>query len=192
MPRRGRDRDNFPASFKLPLVHHHTRVMGTFLIPSHEGRNSIRAAPSSSGIKVSFIILIINGHPEPLSTASLPSEFLRTPPFYRLSQKDCPGSSEETKECKDYRPDTTINMLPNNVLLEIFDLCQERYTMYHVWGWHFFVHVCRRWRQIIFDSPHRLNLRIFCTQRNSCQDESWYLASPSHRYELRSLERHPS
>ncbi|KAH9172847.1 hypothetical protein EDB89DRAFT_1905745 [Lactarius sanguifluus] len=68
---------------------------------------------------------------------------------------------------KDYRPDTTINMLPDNVLLEIFDLCQEEYNvldaMDHVWGWHFFVHVCRRWRQIIFESPHRLNLRIFCT-----------------------------
>ncbi|KAH9172835.1 hypothetical protein EDB89DRAFT_840034 [Lactarius sanguifluus] len=64
---------------------------------------------------------------------------------------------------KDYRPDTTINMLPDNVLLEIFDLCQETDAMEHVWGWHFFVHVCRRWRQIIFDSPNRLNLRIFCT-----------------------------
>ncbi|KAH9172836.1 hypothetical protein EDB89DRAFT_1905739 [Lactarius sanguifluus] len=64
---------------------------------------------------------------------------------------------------KDYRPDTTINMLPDNVLLEIFDICQETDAMEHVWGWHFFVHVCRRWRQIIFDSPNRLNLRIFCT-----------------------------
>ena len=27
------------------------------------------------------------------------------------------------------------------------------------------VHVCRKWRQIIFDSPHRLNLRILCTYR---------------------------
>ncbi|KAH9172849.1 hypothetical protein EDB89DRAFT_1905747 [Lactarius sanguifluus] len=68
---------------------------------------------------------------------------------------------------KSYRPSTMINMLPDDVLLEIFDLCQERYSvldaMDHVWGWHFLGRVCRRWRQIIFESPHRLNLRIFCT-----------------------------
>ncbi|KAH9014633.1 hypothetical protein EDB84DRAFT_818340 [Lactarius hengduanensis] len=69
---------------------------------------------------------------------------------------------------KNYGPGTMIDMLPDDVLLEIFDLCQERYSFLdaieRVWGWHFFVHVCRRWRQIIFESPHRLNLRIFCTQ----------------------------
>jgi hypothetical protein len=27
------------------------------------------------------------------------------------------------------------------------------------------VHVCRRWRQIIFESPHRLNLTILCTSK---------------------------
>ncbi|KAH9172839.1 hypothetical protein EDB89DRAFT_840474 [Lactarius sanguifluus] len=68
-----------------------------------------------------------------------------------------------------YRPGTMIDMLPDDVLLllEIFDLCQERYSVLEaidrVWGWHFFVHICRRWRQIVFESPHRLNPRIFCT-----------------------------
>ncbi|KAH9036652.1 hypothetical protein EDB85DRAFT_2143001 [Lactarius pseudohatsudake] len=63
------------------------RTLKRLGMSAKKGRNSIRAAPSSSGIKASFIILIINGHPEPLSTASLPSEFFQTPPFYRLSQR---------------------------------------------------------------------------------------------------------
>jgi hypothetical protein len=31
------------------------------------------------------------------------------------------------------------------------------------WEWHRLVHVCRRWRHIIFDSPRSLNLQLFCT-----------------------------
>jgi hypothetical protein len=33
------------------------------------------------------------------------------------------------------------------------------------WEWHLLVQVCRRWRQIVFASPRRLNLRIPCTRR---------------------------
>ena len=57
-------------------------------------------------------------------------------------------------------------MLPDDVLLEIFDLCQDNDNDspdWRVWEWRLLVHVCQRWRQIIFASPHRLNLRIFCT-----------------------------
>ena len=32
--------------------------------------------------------------------------------------------------------------------------------------WRQLMHVCRRWRQIIFQSPRRLNLQILCTSRN--------------------------
>ncbi len=64
--------------------------------------------------------------------------------------------------------DTTIDMLPDNVLLEIFDLCRrnpDRYQQFFhpAWNWHFLVHVCQRWRQVVFGSPHRLNLKILCT-----------------------------
>ena len=31
------------------------------------------------------------------------------------------------------------------------------------WDWRKLVHVCQRWRKVIFDSPHRLDLRILCT-----------------------------
>ena len=58
---------------------------------------------------------------------------------------------------------TTIYMLPDNVLLDLFD----HYRFFHdpylaVWQWHLLAHVCRRWRQIIYDSPRRLDLQILC------------------------------
>lgn len=59
---------------------------------------------------------------------------------------------------------TTIGVLPDDVMLEIFDLCQTHQDpLCLVWKWHLLVHVCRRWRQIIFESPHRLNLQLLCT-----------------------------
>ncbi|KAH9170000.1 hypothetical protein EDB89DRAFT_1368376 [Lactarius sanguifluus] len=73
---------------------------------------------------------------------------------------------------KSYRNATTIDMLIDNVLVEIFDFCrlgeeeahiQLEYSSRTVWKWHLLVHVCRRWRQIIFASPRRLHLEIFCT-----------------------------
>ena len=35
--------------------------------------------------------------------------------------------------------------------------------MYSVWDWHVLVHVCRKWRKIVFASPNRLGLRLRCT-----------------------------
>ncbi|KAH9174789.1 hypothetical protein EDB89DRAFT_2241552 [Lactarius sanguifluus] len=68
---------------------------------------------------------------------------------------------------KSYRHDTTISMLPDNVLLQIFDFCRRSSRFFDdldkVWKWNFLVHVCQRWRQVIFGSQHRLNLRISCT-----------------------------
>ena len=52
-------------------------------------------------------------------------------------------------------------MLPDEALLEIFDFylygneCKDE--------WHPLVHVCRKWRNAIFGSPRRLNLRLYCT-----------------------------
>ena len=59
----------------------------------------------------------------------------------------------------------------SDLLLEIFDwyLLQaqeeaeaEGYT--HINAWHTLVHVCRRWRTIVFGSPRRLNLHLFFTE----------------------------
>lgn len=34
---------------------------------------------------------------------------------------------------------------------------------HYPWKWHTLVHVCRRWRQIVFASPRRLDLQLLCT-----------------------------
>ena len=53
----------------------------------------------------------------------------------------------------------TIEILPEEILLEIFG--------FYVFGfyskWQTLVHVCRRWRSIVFAAPRCLNLRLFCT-----------------------------
>ena len=60
----------------------------------------------------------------------------------------------------------TINMFPDQVLLEIFDTRRKMHDepIYDsVWGWLELVHVCQRWRQLIFGSPRGLDLQILCT-----------------------------
>ncbi len=37
-------------------------------------------------------------------------------------------------------------------------------------AWKSLVHVCRRWRNVVFGSPHRLNLRLVCTSKTPARD----------------------
>ena len=55
----------------------------------------------------------------------------------------------------------TIDMLPGVVLLEVFDF----YVNEVEWKqkWLTLVHVCQKWRTIVFGSPRRLGLRLVCT-----------------------------
>ncbi|KAI0290784.1 hypothetical protein BC826DRAFT_970249 [Russula brevipes] len=53
----------------------------------------------------------------------------------------------------------TIDILPDDVLLEIFEIDTVNEGIHR---WHKLVHVCRRWRTVVFASPHRLNLRLRC------------------------------
>ena len=58
-----------------------------------------------------------------------------------------------------------INILPNEILLDIFDhirLSSTDSRPNSVWKWHALVHICSRWRQIVFASPQRLNLQLLC------------------------------
>jgi hypothetical protein len=64
-----------------------------------------------------------------------------------------------------YRRSPTISVLPDDVLLEIFDFCRKNNLYRLVWDWDVLAHVCQRWRKIVFASPHRLDLRILCTER---------------------------
>ena len=51
-------------------------------------------------------------------------------------------------------------MLPDVALLAIFD-----FYVYEkqIEAWHMLVHVCRKWRNVVFGSPRRLGLRLRCT-----------------------------
>ena len=53
----------------------------------------------------------------------------------------------------------TIAMLPDVVLLEIFDSYVDEAR---IEAWHRLVHVCRKWRIVTFGPPRRLNLRLHC------------------------------
>ena len=72
----------------------------------------------------------------------------------------------------------SIDVLPDEILLAIFDFSEDKvplspynlsakgsplYAKRIIETWHSLVHVCQRWRRIIFASPRRLNLRLFCT-----------------------------
>jgi len=64
-----------------------------------------------------------------------------------------------TDECPIGR--LTIDMLSDDVLLYIFDLYrQESMAVYDIWPWHVLVHVCQRWRHVIFAWPHHLDLQL--------------------------------
>jgi hypothetical protein len=79
----------------------------------------------------------------------------------------------------------TINILPDNVLLQIFHFDRQTYlegprnldgpsTEHEVaeevfdpmwrpfWRWHRLVHVCQKWRSVAFASPIFLDLRLIC------------------------------
>ena len=74
-------------------------------------------------------------------------------------------------------------MLPDDVLLEIFDCLRLAAATdsnsdrsddppssaagltWSPWEWHRLAHVCRRWRSLVFASPHRLDLRLVYTYK---------------------------
>ncbi|KAH9992505.1 hypothetical protein BJV74DRAFT_950975 [Russula compacta] len=63
-----------------------------------------------------------------------------------------------------YEVKVLIDVLPDDALLEIFH-SYGGVMLYRRWWWKRLVHVCRRWRHIIFASPHGLGLQLFCTGR---------------------------
>jgi hypothetical protein len=66
-----------------------------------------------------------------------------------------------------------IDVLPDDVLLEIFGFYMISYgaTIMGIEAWKSLVHVCRRWRVLVFESPRRLNLRLFCTPKTPTRDK---------------------
>src|SRR6266446_9267659 len=69
-------------------------------------------------------------------------------------------------------------MLPEDILLEIFDIYRldavER-NQERLWKWRHLAQVCRKWRHVISLSPRRLDLRILCEYRTPIENilQSW-------------------
>ena len=63
----------------------------------------------------------------------------------------------------------TIDTLPDDALLYVFDFYGAKAP--DVETWHTLVHVCRRWRALVFASPRRLKLRIACTDKTSVREK---------------------
>ena len=77
--------------------------------------------------------------------------------------------SATTADCEVGRG--TINILPDDVLLLIFHFDRLIYldelggfywAQSVFWRWHRLIHVCRRWRSVVFGSPNFLGLRLVC------------------------------
>ena len=76
-----------------------------------------------------------------------------------------------------------IDVLPDDVLLEIFDFyttimslhtwtgCPLRCEKKRIDAWQTLVHVCRRWRSLVFISPRRLHLGLCCTPETPVRDK---------------------
>jgi hypothetical protein len=62
----------------------------------------------------------------------------------------------------------TIGMLPDLALLELFNFYVNEVGP--IEKWHTLVHVCRRWRNVVFRSPRRLGLQLFCTGRKPVRE----------------------
>lgn len=57
----------------------------------------------------------------------------------------------------------TMSVLPDDVLVYIFKFYLDQ--PWEIDAWHTLVHVCWRWRYVVFASPRYLNLRLLCTPR---------------------------
>ena len=71
----------------------------------------------------------------------------------------------------------TFGALPDDVLLETFEFYlgkdDPEYIMGQNYdGWQTLVHVCRRWRCIVFTSPRRLDLKLYCIPQRLIKSET--------------------
>ncbi|KAH8980979.1 hypothetical protein EDB86DRAFT_3087496 [Lactarius hatsudake] len=74
---------------------------------------------------------------------------------------------------------TTIDTLTDDILLDIIDIvrcCRTAYEVrFHpVWEWQQLARVCRRWREVIFASPLRLDLQLLCTHGTPVRKDLGY------------------
>ena len=67
----------------------------------------------------------------------------------------------------------TIETLPDDALLEVFDFYVHDIFVREEWIT--LTHVCRRWRYIVFASPTRLNLTLYCKPKKPVREmlDTW-------------------
>jgi hypothetical protein len=92
----------------------------------------------------------------------------------------CTSSARQLAPTADRRDvaRVTIDMLPDVALLRIFDFYMgEEPEGEDIEAWHTLVHVCRNWRNVVFGSPRRLNLQLYCRARTPVREklEVWPL-----------------
>jgi hypothetical protein len=68
----------------------------------------------------------------------------------------------------------SINMLPDDDPLAIFDFFADEDQITkkkkEIEAWQSLVHVCQRWRCVVFGSSRRLKLQLVCTARTPARD----------------------
>jgi len=75
-------------------------------------------------------------------------------------------------------PRMTIKALPDNVILRTFDFYLGKDDPDEIDDdptydeWHKLIHVCHRWRCIVFALPRRLNLKLYCTRQRSVNSKT--------------------
>ena len=85
-----------------------------------------------------------------------------------------------------------IETLPDDVFLAIFDFYVRPVQVFpedkkeEIETWQTPVHVCRRWRNVVFGSPLRLNLRLCCTPKTPVRRmlDVWPRSSPANHCEI--------
>ncbi|KAI0295417.1 hypothetical protein B0F90DRAFT_1750686, partial [Multifurca ochricompacta] len=78
-----------------------------------------------------------------------------------LVTRDTGRMDEERDHRQIHHQRVTIHVLPDDVLVEIFYFYRLR-TYNHPHLWHKLVHICRRWRYVVFSSSRRLDLQLLC------------------------------
>jgi len=85
--------------------------------------------------------------------------------------------------------DVTIDVLPDDALLEIFSFYVNAQTSES--DWYTLVHVCRRWRYVVFASQRRLNLQVLYggSRPLSTTPDSWPVLplAVSRQYDVRFI-----
>ncbi|KAH9956560.1 hypothetical protein BGW80DRAFT_1257640 [Lactifluus volemus] len=163
---------NTGPKYSARLAQRHVGEVGKVDVPWHVVvviRNTVEtigtgpAAPSQLNVPVKEVL----SSRETTSTAAyIPSAWESA----AITRKGKKGMSNATGKNRQISPRVTINTLPDEVLLEIFDFCRAAIMdqiIVRSWEWqtewHTFVHVCQRWRYVIFSSPLGLDLRLYCT-----------------------------